>query len=62
MLRGMDSDPDPCRLEIGQLYLSRGAEVNAIGGELKSTPLHWAVRQGHFQMIRLLMQIGRAHV
>ena len=38
--------------------MSRGAEVDAVGGELKSTPLHWAVRQGHFQMALLLMQHG----
>ena len=38
------------RIEIGKLYLSRGAEVDAVGGELKSTPLHWASRQGHFQV------------
>ena len=46
------------RLEICKLYLNRGAEVDAIGGELKSTPLHWAVRQGHLQMVLLLMQNG----
>ena len=32
--------------------------MDAVGGELKSTPLHWAVRQGHFQMVLLLMQHG----
>ena len=46
------------RLELSRLFLSREAEVDAIGGELKSTPLHWAVRQGHFQMVLLLMQNG----
>ena len=38
------------RIEISKLFLSRGAEVDAVGGELKSTPLHWAARQGHFQV------------
>ena len=42
------------RLEISKLYLSRGADVDAVGGELKSTPLHWAARQGHFQVCRYL--------
>lgn len=46
------------RIEISKLFLSRGAEVDAVGGELKSTPLHWAARQGHFQMVMLLMQHG----
>ncbi len=32
--------------------------MNAIGGELNSTPLHWAVRQGHISMVVLLMQNG----
>lgn len=34
------------RLEICKYFLSKGAEVDAIGGELRSTPLHWATRQG----------------
>jgi palmitoyltransferase len=32
--------------------------VNAIGGVLSSTPLHWAARHGHSQMIALLIQNG----
>jgi hypothetical protein len=28
-------------------YLSAGAIVDSIGGDLNSTPLQWAVRQGH---------------
>ena len=34
------------RLEICKFFLSKGAQVDAIGGELRSTPLHWATRQG----------------
>ena len=32
------------RIEIVRYLLSRGAAVDRIGGELKSTALHWAVR------------------
>lgn len=32
------------RQEIVKYYISKGAEIDAIGGELKSTPLHWATR------------------
>lgn len=35
-----------------------GAEVNAVGGDLQSTSLHWATRQGHLSMVVLLMQHG----
>lgn len=44
------------RKEIVKYYLAKGADVNAIGGDLLSTPLHWAVRQGHLTMTVLLMQ------
>lgn len=37
-------------------YITKGADVNAIGGDLNSTPLHWATRQGHIPMVILLMQ------
>ena len=34
------------RVEICKFFLSKNATVDAIGGELRSTPLHWATRQG----------------
>ena len=43
---------------IVDYYVSKGADVNAIGGDLKSTPLQWAVRQGHLQMVVLLIKRG----
>lgn len=46
------------RKEIVQYYLKKGAEIDAVGGELHSTPLHWATRQGHTQIIVSLMQYG----
>ena len=33
-----------------------GAFIDAIGGELRSTPMHWATRQGHLSMVVLLVQ------
>jgi hypothetical protein len=35
-----------------------GAFMDAIGGELCSSPLHWATRQGHLSMVVLLVQHG----
>jgi len=43
---------------IVDYYISKGADINAIGGELRSTPLQWAVRQGHLQMVVLLIKRG----
>ncbi|XP_013776131.2 palmitoyltransferase ZDHHC17-like [Limulus polyphemus] len=46
------------RREIVRYYISKGAVIDAVGGELQSTPLHWATRQGHLPMVVLLMQHG----
>ncbi|KAI1297149.1 Palmitoyltransferase ZDHHC17 [Halotydeus destructor] len=46
------------RKDIVKYFLAKGSEVNAVGGDLQSTPLHWAVRQGHLAMTVLLMQNG----
>ena len=32
------------RIPVASYFLQKGADVNAIGGELKSTPIHWAAR------------------
>ncbi|KAB7496502.1 Palmitoyltransferase Hip14, partial [Armadillidium nasatum] len=37
-------------------YIRKGSLVDAVGGELMSTPLHWATRQGHLGMVVLLMK------
>ena len=34
------------RQEIAKFLIDRGAVIDAIGGELISTPIHWATRQG----------------
>lgn len=46
------------RKDIVKLYIDAGAIVDAIGGELQSTPLHWATRQGHLNMVVYLMKEG----
>lgn len=46
------------RLEIVNYLLSKGAYLDAIGGELRSTPLHWATRQGHLGMVVQLVKRG----
>ncbi|XP_049888133.1 palmitoyltransferase Hip14 [Pectinophora gossypiella] len=46
------------RREIIEFLLSRGARVDAVGGELRSTPLQWAARQGHLEAVVLLVRAG----
>lgn len=46
------------RRDIVNYYIAKGAVVDAIGGELRSSPLHWATRQGHLSMVVLLMRHG----
>lgn len=46
------------RKDIIKYFLEKGAVVDAIGGELNATPLHWATRQGHLSAIVLLMAAG----
>lgn len=46
------------RREIIKLLIEKGAIVNVVGGDLQSTPLHWAVRQGHLAATVLLMKNG----
>lgn len=46
------------RKDIIKYFLDKGAIVDAIGGELQATPLHWATRQGHLASVTLLMSAG----
>ncbi|XP_021258371.1 palmitoyltransferase ZDHHC13 isoform X2 [Numida meleagris] len=46
------------RQELVKYYISKGAVVDQLGGELNSTPLHWAIRQGHLPMVILLLKYG----
>ncbi|XP_048340262.1 palmitoyltransferase ZDHHC13 isoform X4 [Sphaerodactylus townsendi] len=46
------------RLELAKFFISKGAIVDQLGGDLNSTPLHWAIRQGHLSMVILLLKFG----
>ncbi|XP_044582303.1 palmitoyltransferase Hip14 isoform X1 [Cotesia glomerata] len=46
------------RTEIVKYLIAKGANVDAIGGELASTPLHWAARQGHLATFSILIRAG----
>ncbi|NXW56522.1 ZDH13 Palmitoyltransferase, partial [Eurystomus gularis] len=46
------------RQELVKYYISKGAVVDQLGGDLNSTPLHWAIRQGHLSMVVLLLKCG----
>ncbi|KAK2704545.1 hypothetical protein QYM36_016821 [Artemia franciscana] len=46
------------RKEIVNYYISQNAVVDAVGGVVSSTPLHWAIKQGLLQMVVLLMKHG----
>lgn len=46
------------RVEIVKYLLEKNAKVDAVGGDLNSTPLHWATRQGHLATVVLLINAG----
>lgn len=46
------------RAELVKYLLEKNANVDAIGGDLNATPLHWATRQGHLASVVLLMNAG----
>ncbi|XP_041917366.1 putative palmitoyltransferase ZDHHC13 [Alosa sapidissima] len=46
------------RLELVKYYISKGSVIDQLGGDLNSTPLHWAIRQGHLAMVIQLMRYG----
>lgn len=46
------------RSEIVKYLLEKDASVDAVGGDLNSTPLHWATRQGHLASVVLLINAG----
>ncbi len=43
------------RIEIAKYLISKGAQVDAIGGVLNATPLQWAVRDGKLDMVIFLL-------
>ncbi|CAB3409345.1 unnamed protein product [Caenorhabditis bovis] len=45
-------------VDIIELLIKHGASINKIGGNLKSTPLHWACHVGHLNAIVCLVMNG----
>ncbi|EGF80197.1 hypothetical protein BATDEDRAFT_6768, partial [Batrachochytrium dendrobatidis JAM81] len=45
-------------LAVAKYLVDRGAQVDAIGGDLSATPLHWAARTGHVQIVSFLHRRG----
>lgn len=46
------------KTELIKYFISKGAQVDPVGGDLRATPLHWATRQGHLPAVVLLMSKG----
>ena len=46
------------RKDVAVFLIEHGAEIDAIGGDAKSTPLQWAVKSGFLLMVSLLMRHG----
>uniref|UniRef100_A0AAR2JH34 Palmitoyltransferase n=1 Tax=Pygocentrus nattereri TaxID=42514 RepID=A0AAR2JH34_PYGNA len=46
------------RADLVKYYIAKGAVIDQLGGDLNSTPLHWAIRQGHLQMVIQLLRYG----
>ncbi|KAL1006998.1 hypothetical protein UPYG_G00080410 [Umbra pygmaea] len=46
------------RSEVVKYYMLKGAIIDQLGGDLNSTPLHWAIRQGHLSMVIQLLKYG----
>ncbi len=45
-------------VKVASTLVQHGALVDAKGGDLMGTPLHWAVRQGHLSMVIFLFRAG----
>jgi palmitoyltransferase len=43
------------RIEIAKYLISKGAQVDAVGGILDATPLHWAIRDGKLDSVIFLL-------
>jgi RNA polymerase sigma factor (sigma-70 family) len=44
--------------ELVRLLISRGADINVVDDEWRSTPLGWAARMGQTDTVRLLLELG----
>ena len=41
---------------VDSYFIQKGADVNAIGGELQGTPLHWATRYSKYYSLEYLLR------
>jgi len=46
------------RVDLIKFFLSQGAAVDQIGGDLMASPLHWATRSGHLESVVILIRAG----
>ncbi|XP_066590663.1 palmitoyltransferase Hip14 isoform X2 [Prorops nasuta] len=46
------------RKDVVKYLIAKGAIVDAPGGDLDATPLHWATRHGHLSTVVILMRAG----
>lgn len=46
------------KTDLIKYFISKGAVVDSVGGDLRATPLHWATRQGHLSTVVLLLSYG----
>lgn len=46
------------RVDLIKFFLSVGAMVDQLGGDLYASPLHWAVRSGHLESVVVLIRAG----
>lgn len=58
--RSGKGEAHPHRVELAQLFLEFGADINARDDDYRSTPLAWAARSGLNDMVELLLQRGAA--
>lgn len=45
-------------MDIAKWLITKGAIIDALGGDLKASPTHWAARNGHITMVHLLLSKG----
>ncbi|RUS24526.1 ankyrin repeat-containing domain protein, partial [Jimgerdemannia flammicorona] len=43
---------------VAKFLIDKGAQVDAFGGELRATPLHWAARNGRLSVVHRLIKEG----
>lgn len=43
------------RVDIAKYLISKGAQIDAMGGALNATPLNWAIRDGKIEMVVFLL-------